>query len=134
MPSEASSPISILLVGQASRCQEIKCILLESGIKHELAEAGSCAEAKRFLADNRTTVVLCEKQLEDGNWRDILECADYSSQSEPSVVVCHPHADDRLWVEVLNLGAHDLIQLPTDKDELIRVIESAHRACPKVQR
>jgi DNA-binding NtrC family response regulator len=122
--------VSILLVGQAENCREIKAALGQSGLEHEVIEATGCGQAKALLAGGNVTVILCERDLADGTWHTVLEHA-LEAGSKPSLIVCYRHADERLWAEVLNLGAHDLLlSEPVVPDELVRVVESAHRACP----
>ena len=60
-------------------------------------------EAFEFLRENVTPVVLCESELPDGAWQDVL-CRLGRMECPPLLVVTSRMADDRLWSEVLNLG------------------------------
>jgi DNA-binding NtrC family response regulator len=99
-----------------------------------VAKAVSVKEAKALLAKKISpTVILCEHDIIDGSWKAILKHA-RNLPNKPTVVVCSRCADERLWVEVLNLGAFDLLLIaPVVRDELVRVIDSAHRACVLVK-
>ncbi len=125
--------IRLLLVGRAENCSEIRNALGQSSLEHEVVEAANCGQAETLLAWNDVTVIICEKDLDDGSWPDVLEHA-RKAESRPSLVVCYRHADERLWAEILNLGGHDLLlSEPVVPDELVRVVESAHRVCPRAK-
>ena len=127
----AAGTIRLLLVGRAESCREIRAALGQSELKHEVVEAANCRQAKRLLAREKVTVVLCQKNLRDGTWESVLRHA-LGAESKPSVIVCYRHADERLWAKVLNLGAHDLLLSdPVIPDELVRVVAAADRACPQ---
>jgi DNA-binding response OmpR family regulator len=73
-------------------------------------------------------VVICEHNLPDGDWKLLLAALD-NSAVRPSFIVCSRLADERLWVEVLNLGAFDLLLCaPFVPEEVLRVTESAWSA------
>ncbi len=53
----------------------------------------------------------------------------------PVLIVASRLADDRLWAEVLNLGAFDLLLgEPFDREEVLRVTESAWREANRTAR
>ena len=73
-------------------------------------------------------VVICEHQLPDGDWK-VLQAELLDLSVPPSLIICSRLADERLWVEVLNLGAFDLLlSAPFVPDEVLRVTESAWSA------
>jgi DNA-binding response OmpR family regulator len=43
----------------------------------------------------------------------------------PALIVADHLADERLWVEVLNLGAHDLLAKPFDVKEVLYAVSTA---------
>jgi DNA-binding NtrC family response regulator len=71
-------------------------------------------------------VILTESSLPDGDWRDILS---FSNSRCPGaqVVVMSRVADEALWAEVLNRGAFDLLAMPPEQPEVVRVGASAWR-------
>jgi DNA-binding NtrC family response regulator len=69
-------------------------------------------------------VVLCDQDLPDGSWRDIVGIAE-TLYSPPPVIVSSRAADERLWAEVLNLGGFDLLAAPLDPVEVRRAVEIA---------
>jgi DNA-binding response OmpR family regulator len=79
------------------------------------------------LAGLRTTAVpavICESNLPDGNWRDLVQHLG-SFEPQPLLIVSDQDADDRLWADVLTTGAYDLVQEPFETDEVIRSLSLA---------
>lgn len=74
----------------------------------------------------QVAVVLCEKDLPDGDWKDVLESLGRDSGS-PLLIVTSRHADELLWAEVLNLGGYDVLQKPFETSEIMRVVSMAWR-------
>ena len=81
-------------------------------------------EALTCLMRDRITVIICESQLPDGDWKDILSQAQVLSEP-PRVVVTSTVASGSLWAEVLNLGGYDLLLKPFVREEVLRVAEMA---------
>jgi DNA-binding NtrC family response regulator len=91
-----------------------------------LHKVRNCVQAKKALAARRTAVLLCERDIADGCWMDLLrECE--QSKCRPLVVVTSHKADDALWAEVLNLGGYDVLAEPFDPREVVRVLSLAWR-------
>jgi DNA-binding response OmpR family regulator len=91
-----------------------------------LYTVGGWAEAMRVLDRSPVPVVLCESELPDGNWKDLLRAAAVVP-NPPVMIVTSRLADERLWAEVLNLGGYDVLATPFDASEITRVISSAWR-------
>lgn len=70
------------------------------------------------------SIVICERQLSDGNWKDVVSHL-ASLVDRPHLIVVSREIDDRLWSEVVNQGAFDLIAKPFREAELAFVIGSA---------
>jgi len=87
--------------------------------------AGRCG-AMSAVRRLRPSVVICDEDLADGDWRELL--ADLRDEPEtPPLIVSSRLADDRLWAEVLNLGAYDLLMKPFEAAEVSRVVRLAAR-------
>ena len=74
------------------------------------------------------SVVLCDDELPDGNWRPIVDKA-----GDRPVLVFSRFADESLWCDVLDSGAYDLLLMPFNKEEVRRVTAAAARTrvtCP----
>ncbi len=125
LEEKKSGPITVLVVGRATHCQEIRSTLCGSE-EHEVVEATTCEEAENLLNKKEVTVVLCENNL---NWQSILGQA-MKTKNKASVIVCGRHVDERSWAEALSTGAHDVLLVqPTARDDLFHVIKSAYLSC-----
>ena len=83
-----------------------------------------CREAMHFLRRNRISVVVCECELPDGDWKRLLRSLP-TLDRPPLLVVTSRNADHALWAEVLNLGAYDVLSKPFDRAEVTRIISLA---------
>jgi DNA-binding response OmpR family regulator len=83
--------------------------------------------AIQFLEKNLVPVIVCSKELPGGDtWKDVL-AAVRRFPNPPDVLVYTAQPDDRLWMEVLSSGGYDLLQVPFNRDEVLRVISLASR-------
>jgi DNA-binding response OmpR family regulator len=90
-------------------------------------EARTQKEALEFLREHVTPVVICESELPDGTWQDVLSQFG-RMQCPPSLVVTSRMADDRLWSEVLNLGGYNVLAKPLYVKEVFHVAGTAWMA------
>jgi DNA-binding NtrC family response regulator len=85
------------------------------------------SRAIQFLGKNLVPVIVCSEELPGGDtWKDVL-AAVRRFPNPPDVLVYTAQADDRLWMEVLSSGGYDLLQVPFDRDEVLRLINLAAR-------
>jgi DNA-binding response OmpR family regulator len=77
----------------------------------KLFTAHTYKEGMAQLSREQIPVVLCECQLPDGNWKDVLSRL-APMLEPPRLIAVSRHADERLWLEVLNLGGFDLLATP----------------------
>jgi len=96
-----------------------------SGMGCWLQTAESCQSALERLNHGRISIVVCERDLPDGTWRDILERL-ASCPGRPFLIVTSRVADEWLWAEVLNLGGYDVLAKPFDAKETRHVLETAY--------
>lgn len=94
------------------------------GTLWRVASAGTCREARAHLMCGSVPLVLCERELPDGNWRDILACI-AETAAPPYLIVTSRVADESLWAEVLNLGGFDVIAKPFSPAEVRHVLHTA---------
>jgi DNA-binding NtrC family response regulator len=95
-------------------------ILRRAGWKSETCN--SLAAAQPLLPE--ASVVMCDEELPDGNWREVLTQLE-SLPMNPALIVASHLADEHLWSEVLNLGGYDLLLEPFRADEVLRTVETA---------
>jgi len=94
------------------------------GATWRVSGVSSCGEALEILPVWRSAVVVCDGELPDGDWKDILEALVLLPYPPPLVVTARL-ADERLWGEVLHLGGYDVLAKPLDKKEVLWVVNSA---------
>jgi DNA-binding response OmpR family regulator len=92
--------------------------------KWQIHSARSWGEAQAFLSRQPMPVVLCESELDDGTWKDVLGGLS-AAPDPPALVVTSRLADEYLWAEVLNLGGYDVLMKPFESTEVFRVISLA---------
>jgi len=117
--------VSALAVGAGDRDQvNLEKIFTEWGWK--LHRARNRSEARALLDRTPVGVVISERELPEGGWREILD--DLMQRSEPpTLVVTSRLADESLWSEVLNMGGYDVLAQPLDTEEVTRVVSAAAR-------
>lgn len=83
--------------------------------------------ALTLLRRERIGVVLCDRNLADGSWRDVLE--DTSEfPVPPRLVVMAEEADVSFCAEVLGVGGHEVLLVPVRLGELVGAGLSAWRS------
>jgi len=86
----------------------------------------SIAETMRSLKESPMAVVLCDRDLPDGSWKDLL-AATQTVGRPPRVVLTSRLVDGRVWAEALSLGCHNVIPQPFLASELFPVLSFAWR-------
>ena len=90
----------------------------------KLLTAHTKRQAMAELNREQITVVICERHLIDGNWKDVLSLL-AAILNPPRLVVVSRLADAALWIEVLSMGGFDLISAPLREVEVIHAVGSA---------
>ena len=99
----------------------LRQILDKSGC--QVIWSGSVAEAGPELG-KKPCVVVCERDLPDGTWRDLLALTGGLADKAP-VLVASRVADENFWAEVLNCGGFDVLAKPFDSREVSRAVRIA---------
>ena len=119
----ADRTVSVLAVSPYE--EDHACLrMIFSHSNWKIFRAQDCREAMDFVSQNSVAVVVSERDLPDGDWRQLLELLS-SLPAPPLLVVTARNADDSLWAEVLNLGAYDVLSKPLDRAEVTRIISLA---------
>lgn len=92
--------------------------------KWVLYEATTLRSAQLQLRTERFPLVLCERDLTTGTWRELLDEV-VRMDDAPLLIVSSRFADERLWAEALNVGAFDVLAKPYEAGEVSRVLTSA---------
>jgi DNA-binding response OmpR family regulator len=126
LPASPHPPVNFTLLSispDEDDRQSLQSILDSDG--WTVQGARSVREATRLLAA-QPDLILCDRELPDGSWRDIFRMVSKLVHA-PAIVVASRQADERFWAEVLNLGAFDLLLKPFEKSEVSRVLPMAWR-------
>lgn len=89
-----------------------------------IRESHSIRSAVMVLEECRIPVLVCDRDLPPGTWKDLLEQLAVLS-SPPFVIVSSRQADDDLWTQALTAGAYDVLAKPFDASELKRILFEA---------
>ena len=84
----------------------------------------SFRSAVSVLGKDGPHIVVCEKNLGNDSWRDLLDPM-RQLPDPPALIVASRTADEYLWAEALNLGAYDVLAAPFEPAEVVRVLSSA---------
>jgi DNA-binding response OmpR family regulator len=91
----------------------------------KLAEVAGIQEAFRWIERRGPPpIVICERLLADGDWKDLLTYIE-SLPKRPQLIVSSRLADEQLWSEVLNLLGDDVLATPFHPREVIHVVTCA---------
>jgi DNA-binding response OmpR family regulator len=119
----AQSRLAVLSVSPAAEdAAVLGRICQECGWSFHVAR--TCAEAAAVLRQVPVQVVISDRHLPDGTWRNVL-AAGAGCDPAPAVIVASRTADDRLWAEVLNLGGCDVLAKPFERKEILWSVRSA---------
>jgi DNA-binding response OmpR family regulator len=95
-----------------------------------LSPVATLAGARTALTTAQYPVVVCESNLQPGDWRELLQSIQGMAHP-PALIVTSVLADNSLRAEALNLGAYDVLAKPFYEAEVTRVV---NLACLRWQR
>lgn len=124
MRSSAPKAVILAVNGSQTDLRLLRCLF--SGSSWELATVESVAEASEWLQRNSAPIVLCERRLPDGEWKDLLAVVN-RMEGSPRIIVTSRQADDALWIEALNCGAFDVLPFPSRPSEMFSALSNAWR-------
>ena len=90
----------------------------------QLRAAHTWHDALSTLGRQRIPVLVCERQLLDATWKEVLAGLSHLPE-RPVLIVSSRLADEAFWAEALNLGAYDVLMKPFDATEVFRVVSLA---------
>lgn len=89
-----------------------------------LLSVRNLGEACEALRTQTIPVTICERNLPDGSWKNLLAALELCAPP-PVLVVSSGAADESLWAEVLNLGGCDVLAKPFDSKEVVWAVSMA---------
>ncbi len=118
-----AGPAAILLVSSSPEDRALLRMVLRKGGRR-IREARTLHEAITALCLDRMSVIVCERRLPDGDWKDVLGLIAPLAEP-PCLIVTDADAEDGFWAEVLNLGGYDVLMQPLCHEEVSRVVSLA---------
>jgi DNA-binding NtrC family response regulator len=91
-----------------------------------LSVATAFDDAVRMLCSETIPVLICETQLADHLWKELVQTIN-DLPVRPSVIVASHQADPGLWIEALSAGIYGLFTAPLDRADVFRTISLAWR-------
>ncbi|MBI3694562.1 MAG: response regulator [Acidobacteria bacterium] len=119
MPENENAVALLVVAALPEDLAGLRSISEEAGWR--LHEVASNEEALAALEQHPFPVVISERDLPGGDWRDLLDALRYRPRP-PYLIVASRQADMRLWAEVLNLGGYDVLATPFRAGEVRRVV------------
>ena len=120
--SEAGEPVALLISPVEEDHNALQQLFQQHG--WNLHATKSLDSGSTFLRENAVSVVITERDLAVGNWKDVLN-AIHGLREPPLLLVISRIADNSLWAEALNLGVYDVLAKPLVQAEVVRVLTSA---------
>lgn len=124
MNQQGKSQLSMLAVGPSTDDRRVLTDIFSSLLK--LHTVSTCREAREVLASRSIPVVITDRDLSDGSWRDVLSAIATSGHASNLIVASH-QADECLWADVLHMGGFDVLATPFDRIEVSRTVDAALR-------
>ena len=116
--------VTVLAVAPESERAVLRRMLEHS--RWTLIEASTVEEAAATLRQPIPLVLICEAELPDGTWTELLDHA-RSLSAPPPVIVTARQADDDFWMQVLNRGGYNVLGKPFSEREVFEMISVAWR-------
>lgn len=125
-PTAVKSAGNVILVVSPFEEDLLSLQQIFSGSNWILRGTRTCGEALALLRESRVSVIICESDLPNGDWKNMLEELAQAAAA-PHLIVTSRLADQYLWAEVLNLGGYDVLEKPFDAQEVRRIVTLAQR-------
>lgn len=123
-PLSENSVVSVLSVMPTNEDHQTLSLMLSPSSWKLYKTQTVRAAVAQLRKHRRIPVVLCERDLSPGSWKEVLQHVQ-SLSDPPLLVVASQFADERFWAEALNLGAYDVLVKPFDAEEVNRTFTSA---------
>ena len=121
----SSTPVTLLSVSPDADDHTVLAAIFDRS-EYSVRSCATVKSAIAALSQAQIPIVVTERDLMVGSWRDILEHI-FLFPDRPTLIVTSRLADEYLWAEALNLGAYDVLAKPFDASEVMRVVASAWR-------
>jgi len=119
-----AAQVTVLAVAPEADRAALRRILEHS--RWTLVEASTIAEALATLQERVSVVLICEAELPDGTWAELLKHSQ-DLPAPPPVIVTARQADDDFWMQVLNHGGYNVLGKPFSEREVFEMVSVAWR-------
>jgi DNA-binding NtrC family response regulator len=86
--------------------------------------AKTCVEARQVSEQIKPHIILLDRDLADGDWRNALSACASASPGACTMLVSRV-ADDNLWNEVVSNGGYDVLRKPLRQPDVLRAVKFA---------
>ena len=86
--------------------------------------AKTCAQARQVSEQIKPHVILIDRDLADGDWRNALSACAASSEGACTMLISGV-VDDYLWNEVVCNGGYDVLPKPLREQDVLRAVKFA---------
>ena len=86
--------------------------------------AGTCQDASDTANRLHVPIIVCDRDLRDIDWRDVVRDL-AASQQNACVVLISKVIDAYLWNEVVHEGGYDVLSKPLREADVVRVVKLA---------
>jgi DNA-binding response OmpR family regulator len=116
-----------ILAISASEATHVRLSEIMCQLQWDIDSAYSRADAINVMRSGPVPVIVCDRDLPDGTWKDILE--ESALQECPSYVIVTTRLahDAHLWCEVLHLGGDEVLVIPFEPMEVFQSISTGWR-------
>jgi len=132
---DSAAPVVVQESGPRRSRVTIVSILLEDQDRSLIAEvccenqwdvffAKTCAEGWQVSEQIKPHIILLDRDLADGDWRDSLSACASSSAGACTMLISRV-ADDYLWNEVVCNGGYDVLPKPLRERDVLRAVRFA---------
>jgi DNA-binding response OmpR family regulator len=84
----------------------------------------TCAEAEQVSEQIKPHIILLDRDLAEGDWRQSLSACASSSGGACTMLISRV-ADDYLWNEVVSNGGYDVLRKPLREQDVLRAVKFA---------
>jgi hypothetical protein len=122
--------VDFILVVCPSEVDGTRVVSPTSDSRWKFCRVGTCADALDFVRRHRVPLVICEEELPDGSWREVLQATSMKPE-RPLLIVAYRLGDDPHWSSILGQSCKTPVAVSSTSKEYGRSsISSPHSAAP----
>jgi len=101
-------------------------LLIKASVQHnwKMQFSVTCGEAWFLLEQTKAPIILCDRDIEDAEWRDVMRMMASSTHGACAILLSRV-VDDYLWNEVIANGGYDVVSKPLREEDVVRSVRLA---------